>query len=144
MLRVKREHGLGLVIVDHPQLVQPEPEGEGRIAGLPSVCRLLKSLAKEVGVPLIALSRLDRTLEQRQDKRPVMSDLPDLDAIDEDADVVLFIYRDEVYNQSSPSIGTAEIIIAKHRNGPTGKIRLVFLAEYVKFEDYIPANSPPP
>jgi replicative DNA helicase len=137
--RIKREHGLGLIIVDYLQLMQAG-EGasiENRATEISGITRALKGLAKEVNVPLIAMSQLNRSLEQRTDKRPVMSDLRESGAIEQDADVILFIYRDEVYNEDSPNKGTAEIIIGKQRNGPVGKITLTFLGEYTKFENYI-------
>ncbi len=137
--RIKREHGLGLIIVDYLQLMGAgEGAGtENRATEISNITRALKGLAKEVNVPLIAMSQLNRSLEQRTDKRPVMSDLRESGAIEQDADVILFIYRDEVYNEDSPSKGTAEIIIGKQRNGPIGKITLTFLGEYTKFENYI-------
>jgi replicative DNA helicase len=136
--RIKREHGLGLVIVDYLQLMQTGDAGtENRATEISNITRALKGLAKELNVPLIAMSQLNRSLESRTDKRPVMSDLRESGAIEQDADVILFIYRDEVYNEDSPSKGTAEIIIGKQRNGPIGKITLTFLGEYTKFENYI-------
>jgi replicative DNA helicase len=138
--RLKREHGLDLVIVDYLQLMQAQEVGENRATEISAITRSLKNLAKELGVPVIAMSQLNRSLEQRPDKRPVMSDLRESGAIEQDADVILFIYRDEVYNEDSPDKGTAEIIIGKQRNGPTGKVRLTFLGEYTKFENYIHAG----
>ncbi|MBI3900236.1 MAG: replicative DNA helicase [Gammaproteobacteria bacterium] len=135
--RIKREHGLGMIIVDYLQLMQGgEGVAENRATEISAITRSLKSLAKELEVPLIAMSQLNRSLEQRTDKRPVMSDLRESGAIEQDADVILFIYRDEVYNDESPQKGTAEIIIGKQRNGPIGKITLTFLGEYTKFENY--------
>ena len=136
--RIKREHDLGLIIVDYLQLMQAGESGsENRATEISAITRALKGLAKELDVPLIAMSQLNRSLEQRTDKRPVMSDLRESGAIEQDADVILFIYRDEVYNEDSPSKGTAEIIIGKQRNGPIGKVTLTFLGEYTKFENYI-------
>lgn len=136
--RIKREHGLGLIIVDYLQLMQASEQGtENRATEISNITRALKSLAKELNVPLIAMSQLNRSLESRTDKRPVMSDLRESGAIEQDADVILFIYRDEVYNEDSPSKGTAEIIIGKQRNGPIGKVTLTFLGEYTKFENFI-------
>ena len=138
--RLKREHGLDLVVVDYLQLMQAQEAGENRATEISAITRSLKNLAKELDVPVIAMSQLNRSLEQRPDKRPVMSDLRESGAIEQDADVILFIYRDEVYNEDSPDKGTAEIIIGKQRNGPTGKVRLTFLGEYTKFENYIHAG----
>jgi replicative DNA helicase len=138
--RLKREHGLDLVVVDYLQLMQAQEAGENRATEISAITRSLKNLAKELDVPVIAMSQLNRSLEQRPDKRPVMSALRESGAIEQDADVILFIYRDEVYNEDSPDKGTAEIIIGKQRNGPTGKVRLTFLGEYTKFENYIHAG----
>lgn len=136
--RIKREYGLGLIIVDYLQLMQSSTEmNENRATEISGITRALKGLAKELDVPLIAMSQLNRGLEQRPDKRPVMSDLRESGAIEQDADLILFIYRDEVYNEDSPNKGTAEIIIGKQRNGPIGKVVLTFLGEYTKFENYI-------
>ncbi len=134
--RLKREHGLKLIVVDYLQLMQAPESGENRATEISGITRSLKGLAKELGVPLIALSQLNRSLEQRPNKRPVMSDLRESGAIEQDADVIFFIYRDEVYNEDSPEKGTAEIIIGKQRNGPTGKVKLTFLGEYTRFENY--------
>lgn len=142
--RIKREHGLGLIIIDYLQLMQGgEGAGnaENRATEISSITRALKGLAKELNVPVIAMSQLNRSLEQRTDKRPVMSDLRESGAIEQDADLILFIYRDEVYNEDSPSKGTAEIIIGKQRNGPIGKCTLTFLGEYTKFENYIGSGA---
>ena len=135
--RLKREHGLGLIIVDYLQLMQSSEMNENRATEISGITRGLKSLAKELNVPLMAMSQLNRSLEQRPNKRPVMSDLRESGAIEQDADVIFFIYRDEVYNEDSQDKGTAEIIIGKQRNGPTGTRRLTFLGEYTRFESYI-------
>jgi replicative DNA helicase len=136
--RLKREHGLDLIIVDYLQLMQVPRTSENRATEISEISRSLKALAKELHVPIIALSQLNRSLEQRPNKRPVMSDLRESGAIEQDADLIAFIYRDEVYNEDSPDKGTAEIIIAKQRNGPIGTTRLTFLGPYTKFENYIP------
>jgi len=135
--RLMREQGqLGLIIVDYLQLMQvPGFKGDNRTAEISEISRSLKSLAKELSVPVIALSQLNRSLEQRQDKRPVMSDLRESGAIEQDADLICFIYRDEVYNPESMDKGCAEIIIAKQRNGPIGKVKVAFLGQYTRFED---------
>ena len=136
--RIKRKHGLGLIIVDYIQLMQVHGGSENRATEISEISRGLKALAKELSVPVVALSQLNRSLEQRPDKRPIMSDLRESGAIEQDADLIVFIYRDEVYNEESPDKGTAEIIIAKQRNGPIGKSRLTFLGQYTKFENFIP------
>jgi len=135
--RLKREHGLGLIVVDYLQLMQAPESSENRATEISGITRALKGLAKELNVPIMALSQLNRSLEQRPNKRPVMSDLRESGAIEQDADVIIFIYRDEVYNEDSPDKGTAEIIIGKQRNGPTGKVKLTFLGEYTRFENFI-------
>lgn len=135
--RLMREHGdLGLIMLDYLQLMQVPGMGENRTNEISTISRSLKALAKELNVPVIALSQLNRSLEQRTNKRPIMSDLRESGAIEQDADLVIFIYRDEVYNEDSPDKGTAEIIIGKQRNGPIGSVRLTFLGEYTKFENY--------
>ena len=136
--RIKRQHGLGLVVIDYLQLMQIAGGSENRATEISEISRGLKALAKELKVPVIALSQLNRSLEQRTDKRPIMSDLRESGAIEQDADLIVFIYRDEVYNEDSPDKGTAEIIIGKQRNGPIGKSVLTFLGQYTKFENYIP------
>ncbi len=137
--RAVKEHGqLALIVIDYLQLMQVPGIKENRTAEISEISRSLKSLAKELNVPVMALSQLNRGLEQRTDKRPVMSDLRESGAIEQDADLILFIYRDEVYNENTPDKGIAEIIIAKQRNGPIGKIRLTFLGKYTRFENFVP------
>ncbi|OGT42260.1 MAG: replicative DNA helicase [Gammaproteobacteria bacterium RIFCSPHIGHO2_12_FULL_37_34] len=136
--RLTKEQGqLGLIVVDYLQLMQVPGHNENRTAEISEISRSLKGLAKELKVPLIAISQLNRGLEQRADKRPVMSDLRESGAIEQDADLIAFIYRDEVYHEDSPNKGTAEIIIAKQRNGPIGKIILTFMGQYTCFESFI-------
>ena len=135
--RLSRQCGkLGLIVIDYLQLMSANSSGENRATEISEISRNLKGLAKELQCPVIALSQLNRSLEQRPNKRQVMSDLRESGAIEQDADVILFIYRDQVYNPDSPDKGTAEIIIGKQRNGPIGSIRLTFLGEYTKFENY--------
>ena len=135
--RVAKEHGqIGLIVVDYLQLMQVPGTIENRTTEISEISRSLKALAKELKAPVIALSQLNRSLEQRADKRPVMSDLRESGAIEQDADLIVFIYRDEVYNENSPDKGSAEIIIAKQRNGPLGKVRLTFLGQYTCFENF--------
>ena len=140
--RLARQCGkLGLIIIDYLQLMSASSAGENRATEISEISRSLKSLAKELQCPVIALSQLNRSLEQRPNKRPVMSDLRESGAIEQDADVILFIYRDEVYNPDSPDKGVAEIIIGKQRNGPIGSVRLTFLGPYTKFDNYTSAGS---
>jgi len=138
--RLKREHDLGLIVIDYLQLMAVPGYNETRATEISEISRGLKALAKELNIPVIALSQLNRSLEQRTDKRPVMSDLRESGAIEQDADVILFIYRDEVYDKESPKKGTAEIIIGKQRNGPIGVVNLTFLGQYTKFENFSSAD----
>lgn len=135
--RIAREHnGLGLVVVDYLQLMRVPGNKENRTNEISEISRSLKILAKELSVPVIALSQLNRGLEQRSDRRPVMSDLRESGAIEQDADLIAFIYRDEVYDENSKDKGIAEIIIRKQRNGPIGDFRVTFLGHLTKFENY--------
>ena len=133
--RLKAKHGLGLVIVDYLQLMQPQPgrRNDNRVQEVAEISRSLKILAKELEVPVIAVSQLSRNVEHRTDKRPLLADLRESGSIEQDSDIVMFIYRDEVYNPDTTSKGIAEIQIAKHRNGPIGKVELAFLDHYTKF-----------
>ncbi len=134
--RIYRENNdLGLIVVDYIQLMHTAETMENRATEISGITRSLKILAKELNVPVLALSQLNRRLEERTNKRPIMSDLRESGAIEQDADVIFFIYRDEVYNEQSEQKGTAEIIIGKQRNGPIGKINLAFLGEYTRFEN---------
>ncbi|WP_415891419.1 replicative DNA helicase [Neptuniibacter sp. SY11_33] len=138
--RIVREHGpLSLIMIDYLQLMQMKTPGiESRTQEISEISRSLKAIAKELECPVVALSQLNRTLEQRPNKRPVNSDLRESGAIEQDADVIMFIYRDEVYNEDSEHKGVAEIIIGKQRNGPIGTSRLAFIGKYTKFENLAP------
>ncbi|MBN7795515.1 replicative DNA helicase [Parahaliea mediterranea] len=134
--RVAREHGgIGMIMVDYLQLMQIAGSSEGRTAEISEISRNLKAIAKEFNCPMVALSQLNRSLEQRPNKRPVNSDLRESGAIEQDADVIMFIYRDEVYHEDSPDKGVAEIIIGKQRNGPIGTCRLAFIGQFTRFEN---------
>lgn len=130
--RLQAEHGLGMVLIDYLQLI----EGRGRDSRqqeISEISRSLKLLARELNVPVIALSQLSRAVEQRQDKRPMLSDLRESGSIEQDADLVSFLYRDDYYNEESEKKNIIEVILAKHRNGPIGKVELLFLKNYNKF-----------
>ena len=135
--RLKREKGLGLIVVDYLQLMSVAGTKENRATEISEISRSLKALAKELHVPVIALSQLNRAVEQRVEKKPVMSDLRESGAIEQDADVILLIYREEVYEPNTTRKGIADIIIAKQRNGPTGEVHLTFLGEYTRFENLV-------
>jgi replicative DNA helicase len=136
--RLQREHGLGLIVIDYLQLMSVPGNTENRATEISEISRSLKALAKELSVPVIALSQLNRSVEQRTDKRPVMSDLRESGAIEQDADLIAFIYREEVYNPDTPRKGIADIAIAKQRNGPIGDFPLTFVGRYTKFENWVP------
>lgn len=141
--RLKREHDIGLVVVDYLQLMHMPGRDENRVAEISDISRSLKALARELEIPVIALSQLNRSLEARTDRRPRLSDLRESGAIEQDADVILFIYRDEVYNEDSQERGRARIIIGKQRNGPVGEVSLAFLPDIGKFEDFSYQDVPP-
>ena len=136
--RLKREKGLDLIVMDYMQLMQLSNNSENRATELSEISRSLKALARELDVPVVALSQLNRSLENRTDKRPIMSDLRESGAIEQDADLIAFIYRDEVYNEDSPDKGKAEILVRKQRNGPIFTTTLTFLGECTRFENYTP------
>jgi replicative DNA helicase len=133
--RLKREHGLGMIVIDYLQLMQTTGHKENRATEISEISRSLKALAKELDVPVVALSQLNRSVEQRNDKKPVMSDLRESGAIEQDADLIVFIYREEVYQPDTARKGIADIIIGKQRNGPVGEFHLTFLGEFTRFEN---------
>ncbi len=135
--RLKMDKNIGLIIIDYLQLMKSSSSSERRDLEISEMSRSLKALAKELSLPVMALSQLNRKLEERQDKRPQLSDLRESGALEQDADVVAFIYRDEVYNrdENNPNKGTAELLLKKQRNGPTGDIKLAFLNTYTRFEN---------
>ena len=140
--RLKREFSkLGLVVIDYLQLMAATAQGENRATEISEISRSLKAMAKELDCPVIALSQLNRALEQRPNKRPQMADLRESGAIEQDADLIFAIYRDEVYNPESPEKGAAEVNILKQRNGPIGTVKLTFLGQYTRFENYADPSS---
>lgn len=139
--RLKMEHNIGLVIVDYLQMMQGRRNPENRVQEISDIARSLKNLAKELDVPVIALSQLSRAVEMRQSKKPFLSDLRESGEIEQSADLVIFIHRDDYYDPGTEKGNIAEIIIAKHRNGPTGQIELVFRKEFTKFESKIPYET---
>jgi replicative DNA helicase len=143
--RLNAEHGLGMIMIDYLQLMRGRAKVESRQQEISEISRSLKALAKELNVPVIAVSQLSRRTEERQGMRPQLSDLRESGAIEQDADVILFIYRDEVYNRSedNPNRGKAEIIIGKQRNGPTGKIELAYLEKFTTFKELYKGESEP-
>ncbi len=136
--RLKREHDIGMVVIDYLQLMQVPGNNENRANEIAEISRSLKALAKELNVPVIALSQLNRSLEQRPNKRPVMADLRESGSIEQDADLILFIYRDEVYNPETPEKNKAEIIVGKHRHGSTGTVELLFQGPWLRFVNMAP------
>jgi replicative DNA helicase len=135
--RVKREHGLNLIVVDYLQLMQVPGTVENRATEIAEISRGLKALAKELQVPVIALSQLNRAVEQREHKKPVMSDLRESGSLEQDADMILLIYRDEVYDRNTTKKGIAEIDLVKHRNGEIGMFLLTFQGQYTRFANYV-------
>lgn len=141
--RLKRKHDIGLIVVDYIQLMSVPGTKENRATEVAEISRSLKAIAKELCVPVVAVSQLNRALEQRPNKRPIMADLRESGSLEQDADLIIFIYRDEVYNEDTPEKGKAEIIIGKHRNGPTGKIILTFQGQWLRFVNYAPEHAYP-
>ena len=140
--RLHRQCGqLGLIVIDYLQLMTSTKDNENRATEISEISRSIKALAKELQVPIIALSQLSRKVEERNDKRPLMSDLRESGAIEQDADIIMMMYRDEYYNKDTKEPGVAEVIITKHRNGPTGNVRLTFLGEYTRFENFAAQGS---
>jgi replicative DNA helicase len=134
--RLKSKHpDLGLIVVDYLQLMTSGTSAENRVQEVSQISRALKILARDIDIPVVAMSQLSRAVEQRHDKRPILSDLRESGSLEQDADIVCFIYRDDYYNEDSPDPGVAEVIVGKHRNGPTDKVKLSFISQYAKFAD---------
>ncbi len=134
--RLKKRYNISLVIIDYLQLMQSKKSVESRQLEISDISRSLKALAKDLDIPVIAVSQLNRKVEDRPNKRPLLADLRESGAIEQDADLILFIYREELYNRTEENKGKAELIIAKHRNGPTGLVNLTFMEKYTKFQSY--------
>ena len=140
--RLHRQFGkLGLIVIDYLQLMTGNGNVENRATEISEISRSIKALAKELGVPVLALSQLSRKVEERTDKRPLMSDLRESGAIEQDADIIIMMYREEYYKPDTQDKGIAEVIIGKHRNGPTGTVKLNFLGEYTKFQNLAQPGS---
>jgi replicative DNA helicase len=133
--RLHTEHGIDLIVVDYLQLMRGDHRAENRVQEISSICRALKASARELKVPVVAVSQLSRAVESRQDKRPILADLRESGALEQDADVVIFIYRDVMYNPDTEQPNIADLLVAKHRNGPTGKVSLYFQSELAKFNE---------
>jgi replicative DNA helicase len=138
-LQAEQNGNLGLIVIDYLQLM--EGAGDNRVQELSRITRSLKGLARELSVPIIALSQLSRGVEARTNKRPMLSDLRESGSIEQDADIVMMLYRDEYYSPDTPDRGIAEVIIAKHRNGPTGTIKLLFDPQFTKFKNLAKPNN---
>ncbi|MBF0182493.1 MAG: replicative DNA helicase [Magnetococcales bacterium] len=135
--RMKREKGIQLLVVDYLQLMESEDAQENRVQEVSQISRGLKGLARELDIPVLALSQLSRKVEERPNKRPILSDLRESGSIEQDADIVMFVYREEVYKENDPTLaGLAEVIVAKHRNGPTGAVKLTFQKQFTRFESH--------
>ena len=140
--RLKAEHNIGMIIVDYLQLMQGPKGVESRQQEISVISRSLKALAKELSIPVIALSQLSRAVEQRADRKPQLSDLRESGAIEQDADVVIFLYRPWIYSQEDEDEGKAEVIVAKQRNGPTGSLKATFISKYARFENFSQTDTP--
>jgi len=134
--RLKKKHNISLVIIDYLQLMQSKKAVESRQLEISDISRSLKALAKDLDIPVLAVSQLNRKVEDRPNKRPMLADLRESGAIEQDADLISFIYREELYNRTEENKGKAELIVAKHRNGPTGLVNLTFREKYTKFQNY--------